>query len=112
MALFTKPRRWLSALFRRLFGPSETQKLLAQAQNQNHLLQAALIDALRVSQEQSKLAVTSIDRVIAARFDAPYSGPATVPQNATFPTSALSDQISYDVDDLLNLPDAEFLARS
>jgi hypothetical protein len=110
MTLFTKPYQWLAAFFSRLLGPSQTQKLLASAQAQNHLLQAALIDALRVSQEQSRLAVTSIDRVIAARFDAPYSGPVAVPQNTHFPPSTLSDQFQ-EVEDFLNLSDTEFLAQ-
>jgi hypothetical protein len=66
----------------------------------------------KLAREQSKAAVTSIDRVIAARFDTPESSSSNPhPKNAMFPLGTMNDQPNFDLDDILNQSDEDLLAQ-
>jgi hypothetical protein len=92
---------------KQLFNSNSLNKQLADEKAQNRALQRMLAKSLEASQETIRQQQASLDRVIASRFDVPYSGhsPAAI-QNPTFPFSTLSDQF----DEVLELPDSEFLA--
>lgn len=73
---------------------------LDQERAQSKVLQSALIEALRVSQELNRQNSESLDRVITSKFDRPnVQHVFEQPQAATFAHSSLSDVLNMDMDD-------------